>query len=162
MPTISREEISREVRNRIGRATHTAVLAYVTRARPKLWGTRKRPTHLEDNLLVCIFKDVSGMELESLEGHFSVASELATLSCTQRQSPASITRCLGSDPDKSGNQDVWDFNAEEMETNEATGGANLRMYSTDFAIRGEVQEEGKRPSPLLQVELLVQKISVHF
>ena len=52
MPTLSREEISREVRNRIGRVTKTAVLAYVTRARPKLWGTK------EDQLtwkITCLF-----------------------------------------------------------------------------------------------------------
>ena len=34
-----------------------------------------------------------------------------------------------------GNQDVWELNAEEMETNGATEGANLRMDSKDFSIR---------------------------
>jgi len=144
MVHISRNETKKVVEKAIGKKSLKEIIEFVGKKKPSLWGKFKGSTHLSDNIITVIYKDLSG------EGNATVfkcckrwlGNSVRSLAHNVKQIRPVLAK-WGTTKIIVGDKKIWNEKAEGVEREGPTKRVNLWMDSSDFAVRGTSKKRKK-------------------
>ncbi len=144
MVYISRNAAKKDVEKAIGKKTLKEIIAFIEKDKPSLWGKVKGNSHLEDNVIATIYKDVCG---EGNAYMFKackqwIGNSMRSLAFNVKKIRPLLAK-WGTSKISTKDKKLWNKIAKGVVREGCTERVNLWMDSTDFAVRGTSKKRKK-------------------
>ncbi len=136
---ISENEVKRKVKERIGDDCFEELETFFEEHPISIQGTTQPEGFLFNNVMICIYKDVTAMGYSQLSkatrSWHNIGDKTLRLNCQKIRISLAI---WGRSKMDIGTADDWNESVKDVVLNEPTKDVNLWIDSTEFALRGSI------------------------